>query len=201
MENRNITTKIIVCSYDELNEEEKKLIDAAKEATNRSYSPYSRFQVGAAALLSGGTVITGSNQENAAYPSGICAERTTLCQLSISRFARRGVGDRRSNQRGFHRPPHSTLWSLPAGNSRNRGTLQPADAHLSLRQKRNLYRRVHTESAASLLREKRFAGIGYGKILYISKYRGQLGMKNRFVHFILPSSFPIFVEYIRYGSA
>ena len=41
MENRNITTKIIVCSYDELNEEEKKLIDAAKEATNRSYSPYS----------------------------------------------------------------------------------------------------------------------------------------------------------------
>ena len=63
MENRNITTKIIVCSYDELNEEEKKLIDAAKEATNRSYSPYSRFQVGAAALLSGGTVITGSNQE------------------------------------------------------------------------------------------------------------------------------------------
>lgn len=65
MENRNITTKIIVCSYDELNEKEKKLIDAAKEATNRSYSPYSRFQVGAAALLSGGTVITGSNQENA----------------------------------------------------------------------------------------------------------------------------------------
>ena len=169
MENQNITTKIIVCSYDELNEKEKKLIDAAKEATNRSYSPYSRFQVGAAALLSGGTVITGSNQENAAYPSGICAERT--------------------------------LWRLPAGNSRNRGTLQPADAHLSLRQKRNLYRRVHTESAASLLREKRFAGIGYGKILYISKYRGQLGMKNRFVHFILPSSFPIFVEYIRYGSA
>ena len=52
MENRNITTKIIVCSYDELNEEEKKLIDAAKEETNRSYSPYSRFQVGAADLLS-----------------------------------------------------------------------------------------------------------------------------------------------------
>ena len=78
MENRNITTKIIVCSYDELNEEEKKMIDAAKEATTRSYSPYSRFQVGAAALLSGGTVITGSNLENAAYPSGICAERTTL---------------------------------------------------------------------------------------------------------------------------
>ena len=201
MENRNITTKIIVCSYDELNEEEKKLIDAAKEATNRSYSPYSRFQVG--------RPIIGRNRHHGKQ-SGKCrlpvrnlrgTDYSILCQLSISQFARRGVGYRRSNQRGFHRPPHSTLWCLPAGNSRNRGTLQPADAHLSLRQKRNLYRRVHTESAASLLREKRFAGIGYGKILYISKYRGQLGMKNRFVHFILPSSFPIFVEYIRYGSA
>ncbi len=78
MEHRNITTKIIVCSYDELNEAEKNLIDAAKEATLRSYSPYSRFQVGAAARLSGGVVVTGSNQENAAYPSGTCAERTTL---------------------------------------------------------------------------------------------------------------------------
>ena len=197
MENRNITTKIIVCSYDELNEKEKKLIDAAKEATNLSLS--SRC----------GRPIIGRNRHHGKQ-SGKCrlpvrnlrgTDYSILCQLSISRFAHRGVGDRCSNRRGFHRPPHSTLWSLPAGNSRNRGTLQPADAHLSLRQKRNLYRRVHTESAASLLREKRFAGIGYGKILYISKYRGQLGMKNRFVHFILPSSFPIFVEYIRYGSA
>lgn len=78
MENKNITTKIIVCSYEELTETEKKLVDTAKEASNRSYAPYSRFQVGAAALLSGGLIISGSNQENAAYPSGICAERTTL---------------------------------------------------------------------------------------------------------------------------
>ena len=78
MENKNITTKIIVCSYEELNDEEKKLVDAAKEATNRSYAPYSRFQVGAAVRLAGGVLVSGSNQENAAYPSGICAERTTL---------------------------------------------------------------------------------------------------------------------------
>lgn len=78
MENKNITTKIIVCSYEELNDEEKKLVDAAKEATNRSYAPYSRFQVGAAVRLAGGLLVSGSNQENAAYPSGICAERTTL---------------------------------------------------------------------------------------------------------------------------
>lgn len=78
MENKNITTKIIVCSYEELNDEEKKLVDAAKEATNRSYAPYSRFQVGAAVRLAGGVLVSGSNQENAAYPSGTCAERTTL---------------------------------------------------------------------------------------------------------------------------
>ncbi|MGL5938279.1 MAG: cytidine deaminase, partial [Phocaeicola sp.] len=47
-------------------------------ATKRSYAPYSGFSVGAAALLENGTVVTGSNQENAAYPSGTCAERTTL---------------------------------------------------------------------------------------------------------------------------
>ena len=78
MENKNITTKIMVCSYEELNDEEKKLVDAAKEATNRSYAPYSRFQVGAAVRLAGGVLVSGSNQENAAYPSGTCAERTTL---------------------------------------------------------------------------------------------------------------------------
>ncbi|HJG88043.1 cytidine deaminase [Barnesiella viscericola] len=78
MENKNITTKIIVCSYEELNDEEKKLVDAAKEASNRSYAPYSRFQVGAAVRLAGGVLVSGSNQENAAYPSGTCAERTTL---------------------------------------------------------------------------------------------------------------------------
>ena len=78
MENKNITTKIIVCLYEELNDEEKKLVDAAKEASNRSYAPYSRFQVGAAVRLAGGVLVSGSNQENAAYPSGTCAERTTL---------------------------------------------------------------------------------------------------------------------------
>ena len=64
--------------YEELEELDRKLIDAAKEATNRSYAPYSHFSVGAAALLANGTIVTGSNQENAAYPSGTCAERTTL---------------------------------------------------------------------------------------------------------------------------
>ena len=65
-------------NYGELNETDRRLTDAAREATSRSYSPYSHFAVGAAALLENGTIVTGSNQENAAYPSGTCAERTTV---------------------------------------------------------------------------------------------------------------------------
>ena len=65
-------------SFEELTSREKKAVEAAKLAIENSYSPYSKFEVGAALLLSDGSVITGSNQENMAYPSGICAERTAL---------------------------------------------------------------------------------------------------------------------------
>ena len=57
---------------------ESRLMEAAIKATGQSYAPYSKFHVGAAALLEDGTIITGSNQENAAYPSGLCAERVAL---------------------------------------------------------------------------------------------------------------------------
>ena len=73
-----ITAVIKVYQYDELNEADQALVKTAKDATARSYSPYSHFSVGAAALLGNGIVVTGTNQENAAYPSGLCAERTTL---------------------------------------------------------------------------------------------------------------------------
>ena len=78
MQHLTHTCHYLVCSYDELTAQDRHLVDAAKLATQRSYAPYSRFNVGAAALLTDGTVITGTNQENAAYPSGLCAERTTL---------------------------------------------------------------------------------------------------------------------------
>lgn len=63
-------------SYNELSEKELELVNLAREATFRSYAPYSHFCVGAAILLSNGEIISGSNQENAAYPSGTCAERS-----------------------------------------------------------------------------------------------------------------------------
>ena len=67
-----------VYSFGELNEEDRNLVETAREATWKSYAPYSKFHVGAAALLENGIVVTGNNQENVAYPSGLCAERTAL---------------------------------------------------------------------------------------------------------------------------
>lgn len=63
---------------DELSEADFRLIEAAKAATETSYAPYSHFHVGAAAQLENGEIVSGSNQENAATPNGICAERCTV---------------------------------------------------------------------------------------------------------------------------
>lgn len=76
MKEKDIVTRILEVSYDELSESRRHLVDLAREATGRSYAPYSKFRVGAAIRLDNGEIVCGSNQENAAYPSGICAERT-----------------------------------------------------------------------------------------------------------------------------
>jgi cytidine deaminase len=64
--------------FEELSDKERSLIDSAISATEHSYAPYSNFHVGAALLLDDGTVIPGCNQENAAFPSGLCAERSAI---------------------------------------------------------------------------------------------------------------------------
>lgn len=73
-----IEAVVHICQMAELSEEDKELVEAAKQATKGSYAPYSKFLVGAAARLKDGTVVKGANQENAAFPSGLCAERTAL---------------------------------------------------------------------------------------------------------------------------
>lgn len=65
-------------SYDQLDDTEKLLFNKAKEIRDIAYAPYSNFTVGCAILLENGEIVTGSNQENAAYPSGLCAERTAI---------------------------------------------------------------------------------------------------------------------------
>lgn len=78
MKTLKIEIPVIVYDFDDLSEADKKLVEEAKKATYQSYSPYSHFRVGAAVLMANGEIVTGSNQENAAYPSGLCAERTAL---------------------------------------------------------------------------------------------------------------------------
>ena len=80
----NITTTVKEYAFEELPEADRRLVEAAKEATRTSYVPYSRFHVGAAILMADGSIVAGSNQENAAYPSGLCAERTAAFYASAS---------------------------------------------------------------------------------------------------------------------
>ena len=75
---------VTTCSVEKLDPVLRELVEKAKSMTQNAYCPYSHFHVGAAALLADGQVIAGSNQENAAYPSGICAERTAMFYASAS---------------------------------------------------------------------------------------------------------------------
>ena len=84
MKNIEIKALIKECNLNELPELERRLVDMAKEATRRAYAPFSKYQVGAALLLDNGKIVEGSNQENAAYPSGLCAERTAAFYASSS---------------------------------------------------------------------------------------------------------------------
>lgn len=68
-----------------MTQEDLELVEAAKEASRGSYSPYSHFAVGAALRLETGEIVKGSNQENAAYPVGCCAERTALFWTGANR--------------------------------------------------------------------------------------------------------------------
>ncbi|SNR62522.1 cytidine deaminase [Lutibacter flavus] len=83
MKKVELTTRISVYdSIAELPEEANGLMLKAIEAKKNAYAPYSKFKVGAALLLENGLIITGNNQENAAYPSGMCAERVAIWKAS-----------------------------------------------------------------------------------------------------------------------
>ena len=68
----------IFSSKDDLSNEDKNLLQEAVSAMNRAYAPYSKFKVGCSILMGNGQIFTGNNQENAAYPSGLCAERVAI---------------------------------------------------------------------------------------------------------------------------
>ena len=78
MKELTTTIKYQLAQFEELSNEEQALVTKAMQATNNSYAKYSEFRVGAACLLTNGQIVIGANQENAAYPSGLCAERTAI---------------------------------------------------------------------------------------------------------------------------
>lgn len=87
MKKKDILIPVVEMGFDELSEAGRSLVEKAREMTFNSYAPYSRFKVGAAILLSDGTVVTGANQENAAFPSGTCAERSA-CFYAHAQYPR-----------------------------------------------------------------------------------------------------------------
>ena len=78
MQEKKIQLSFITAHLSELSEQEQQLVTNAKSALKTAYAPYSGFLVGASVLLENGEIINGSNQENVAYPSGLCAERVAL---------------------------------------------------------------------------------------------------------------------------
>ena len=78
MKQISINTIISIYSKEDLSPVETNLMEQAFEARSKAYAPYSKFTVGVALLLDNGIVVQGSNQENAAYPSGLCAERVAI---------------------------------------------------------------------------------------------------------------------------
>ena len=78
MKEEKIELTFVKANFNELDISEQELIEKAKNAYSNAYAPYSGFLVGASVLLENGEIINGSNQENAAYPSGLCAERVAL---------------------------------------------------------------------------------------------------------------------------
>ena len=78
MKHINLPIDIEVYTMEELSQVEQQLLKAAIDATQTAYAKYSHFRVGAALLLNDGRTVIGANQENAAYPSGLCAERSAI---------------------------------------------------------------------------------------------------------------------------
>lgn len=107
MEHINISIDICVSGYDELPGHIKELVKAAKAATGNSYSQYSQFCVGAALRLEDGTIIRGANQENAAFPVTMCAERAAIfnAQSNLPQLAITHIAIAAKNNDGFTREP------------------------------------------------------------------------------------------------
>ncbi|MCB2195001.1 MAG: cytidine deaminase [Bacteroidetes bacterium] len=94
-------------SLAELDKTHQKLVQKAKDAAEKAYAPYSEFKVGAAVLLENGEIIEGNNQENAAYPSGLCAERVAIfyANSKYPNVAIKAIAVTANTDKGFIKEP------------------------------------------------------------------------------------------------
>lgn len=113
MEHVTIKSDLMIFHYGELAEEDRMLVDIAREATANSYSPYSHFCVGAAVRLEDRTVIRGANQENAAFSVTMCAERSAIfnAQSNYPHLAITHIAIAAKNIDGFVKNPVSPCGS------------------------------------------------------------------------------------------
>jgi len=109
MKERTIKIEYQFAQLSELSEEEKTLVAKAITATQNSYANYSHFHVGAACLLADGRIVIGANQENAAFPSGLCAERSAVfaAQSNYPEQAINTIAIAAKNEQGFLKDPIS----------------------------------------------------------------------------------------------
>ena len=107
MENVKLEINMQFCQMSELSQDEIELIEKAKAATASAYAKYSHFKVGAALRLKNGTIVIGANQENAAFPSGLCAERTAVfaAQANFPEQPIASLAIAASNENGFLTDP------------------------------------------------------------------------------------------------
>ena len=109
MTERKIEIEYQFVQLSELSKEEQNLVKKAMAATSNSYANYSHFNVGAACLLEDGQVVIGANQENAAFPSGLCAERTAVfaAQANHPELSIKTIAIAAKNANGFLKDPIS----------------------------------------------------------------------------------------------
>lgn len=113
MKKLNITVPVEVCAFEDLTPGDRELVMAAKDATGGSYAPYSQFHVGAAIRLNNGVIVKGANQENAAFSSGTCAERSA-CFGAAANYPDADmdmIAIAACNSEGFQRKPISPCGS------------------------------------------------------------------------------------------
>ena len=109
MKERKIEIEYQFTQLEELSQEEQNLVEKAIAATQNSYANYSHFYVGASCLLEDGSIVIGANQENAAFPSGLCAERTAVfaAQANHPELSIKTIAIAARNANGFLKDPIS----------------------------------------------------------------------------------------------